>query len=40
MSKFSRLAATASAVAIATCAASAVLAADIFVIGGKPDDPF
>ncbi|WP_172291989.1 sugar ABC transporter substrate-binding protein [Pseudoruegeria sp. HB172150] len=40
MTKFSRLAATASTAAIAVCAATAVLAADIFVVGGKPDDPF
>jgi len=40
MSRSSRLAATASAAIVATCAATAVMAADIFVVGGKPDDPF
>ncbi len=40
MSKFRRLAATVSAAAIMTCAATAVMAANIFVVGGKPDDPF
>lgn len=40
MTKFSRIAVTASTALIAACAATAVMAADIFVIGGKPDDPF
>ena len=40
MIKLRRLAATVSIAAIMTCAATAVMAADIFVVGGKPDDPF
>lgn len=40
MSKFSRFAATATTALIAGFAATAVMAADIYVIGGKPDDPF
>lgn len=40
MTKFSRFAATATTAIIAGCAATAVMAADIFVVGGKPDDPF
>lgn len=40
MTKFRRLAATVSAAAIVTCTATAVMAANIFVVGGKPDDPF
>lgn len=40
MSKFMRLAATASTAIAALCAASAVMAANIFVVGGKPDDTF
>lgn len=40
MKMFSRFAATASIAAIAACAATVVPAADIFVVGGKPDDPF
>lgn len=40
MKKFSRFAATASTAIVAACAATAVMAADIFVVGGKPDDPF
>ncbi len=40
MSNFSRFAATATTAIIAGCAATAVMAADIFVVGGKPDDPF
>ncbi|ANK88187.1 MULTISPECIES: sugar ABC transporter substrate-binding protein [Rhizobium] len=40
MPKFRRLAATVSAAAIMTCTATAVMAANIFVVGGKPDDPF
>lgn len=40
MNKFSRFAATASAVAIAASFATTAIAADIFVVGGKPDDPF
>ncbi|WP_417281020.1 substrate-binding domain-containing protein [Celeribacter sp.] len=40
MTKFSRIAATASTALIAACAAGSLMAADIFVIGGKPDDPF
>lgn len=40
MSKFSRFAVTASTALVAMCTATAVLAADIYVIGGKPDDPF
>ncbi len=40
MNKFSRFAATVSTAAIAACVATAVMAADIYVIGGKPDDPF
>ncbi|MBT9386816.1 sugar ABC transporter substrate-binding protein [Pseudooceanicola sp. CBS1P-1] len=40
MNKFSRLAATLSTAAVAACFATAGFAADIFVIGGKPDDPF
>ena len=40
MTKFSRFAAKASCTLIAACAATSVMAADIFVIGGKPDDPF
>lgn len=40
MSKFTRLAATAATAIVAACTASAVMAADIYVIGGKPDDPF
>lgn len=40
MTKLSRFAATASTAIVAACAATAVMAADIYVIGGKPDDPF
>lgn len=40
MTKFIRFAATVSTVAIVACTATAVMAADIFVVGGKPDDPF
>lgn len=40
MSKFTRFAATAATAIIVAGAASAVMAADIYVIGGKPDDPF
>lgn len=40
MTKYSRFAATASTAIVAACAAGAVMAADIFVVGGKPDDPF
>ena len=40
MTKFTRFAATAATAIIAACTATSVLAADIFVIGGKPDDPF
>lgn len=40
MNKLSRIAATVSTAAIMSCAAGAVMAANIFVIGGKPDDPF
>ncbi|MBB2703972.1 UNVERIFIED_ORG: ABC-type sugar transport system substrate-binding protein [Rhizobium esperanzae] len=40
MIKLRRLAATVSIAAIMTCAATAVMAANIFVVGGKPDDPF
>ncbi|KEO55401.1 substrate-binding domain-containing protein [Thioclava pacifica] len=40
MSKFTRLAATAATAIAVACTASAVMAADIYVIGGKPDDPF
>ncbi|WP_127903687.1 sugar ABC transporter substrate-binding protein [Solirhodobacter olei] len=40
MSKFSRVAATLSTAALITCAASAAMAANIFVVGGKADDPF
>ena len=40
MTKFSRIAATLSTAAITTCVATAVMAANIFVVGGKPDDPF
>ncbi|MTD99837.1 substrate-binding domain-containing protein [Paracoccus sp. YIM 132242] len=40
MSKLSRFAAMASTAIVAACAATAVMAADIFVVGGKPDDPF
>jgi simple sugar transport system substrate-binding protein len=40
MSKVSRFAAMASTAIVAACAATAVMAADIFVVGGKPDDPF
>ncbi|OBY28534.1 sugar ABC transporter substrate-binding protein [Leisingera sp. JC1] len=40
MKNISRIAGTLSSAAIAACAATAVLAADIFVVGGKPDDPF
>ncbi|MCA0042192.1 substrate-binding domain-containing protein [Celeribacter litoreus] len=40
MTKFSRFAATATTAIVAACAAGAVMAADIFVVGGKPDDPF
>lgn len=40
MTNFSRIAATASTAILAACAATAVMAADIFVVGGKPDDPF
>ncbi|WP_138466678.1 sugar ABC transporter substrate-binding protein [Poseidonocella sp. HB161398] len=40
MRSFSRFAATVSCAAIAACAAGAVAAANIFVVGGKPDDPF
>lgn len=40
MTTFNRIATTAATAIIAACAAGAVMAADIFVIGGKPDDPF
>lgn len=40
MTKFSRIAATVSYAAVAAVAATAVSAANIFVVGGKPDDPF
>ncbi|WP_108260488.1 sugar ABC transporter substrate-binding protein [Mangrovicoccus ximenensis] len=40
MTKFSRFAATMSCAAVLACAAGSVMAADIFVVGGKPDDPF
>jgi len=40
MSKFTRLAASAATAIAVACTAGAVMAADIYVIGGKPDDPF
>ena len=40
MNRFSRLAATASLAALTAFAAPAAMAAKIFVVGGKPDDPF
>lgn len=40
MTNFRRFAATATAALLTACAAGSVMAADIFVVGGKPDDPF
>lgn len=40
MNKINRFAATAATAALMVCTAGAVMAAEIFVIGGKPDDPF
>jgi simple sugar transport system substrate-binding protein len=40
MNNFSRLAAAASLAVLASLSTSAAMAAKIFVIGGKPDDPF
>ncbi|MEM5469582.1 sugar ABC transporter substrate-binding protein [Celeribacter marinus] len=40
MTNFKRIAVTATTALVAACAAGAVMAADIFVVGGKPDDPF
>lgn len=40
MTPLRRLMATASVAVITSIAAPAVMAADIFVVGGKPDDPF
>lgn len=40
MNNFARLAGAVSAIAFAAAAAPAAYAADIFVVGGKPDDPF
>ncbi|MCP1199046.1 substrate-binding domain-containing protein [Notoacmeibacter sp. MSK16QG-6] len=40
MKKLSRIAASVSVAAIAACVSTAVMAANIFVVGGKPDDPF
>lgn len=40
MSKFSRITSTVVAATVVTCFATAAMAANIFVVGGKPDDPF
>ncbi|MCA0921929.1 sugar ABC transporter substrate-binding protein [Pseudooceanicola nanhaiensis] len=40
MNKFTRFAATAACAITASCMATAGFAADIFVVGGKPDDTF
>jgi simple sugar transport system substrate-binding protein len=40
MNRFGRSAATVSLAALTAFAAPAAMAAKIFVIGGKPDDPF
>ncbi|PTV93359.1 monosaccharide ABC transporter substrate-binding protein (CUT2 family) [Rhodobacter aestuarii] len=40
MNKVNRFAAAAASAVVLACTAGAVMAADIYVIGGKPDDPF
>lgn len=40
MNKINRFAAAAASAVVLACTAGAVMAADIYVIGGKPDDPF
>lgn len=40
MNKINRFAASAVSAAVLACTTGAVMAADIYVIGGKPDDPF
>ncbi|SLN67660.1 D-ribose transporter subunit RbsB [Aquimixticola soesokkakensis] len=40
MNKFKRIATSSAVAMVAACSAGAVMAADIFVVGGKPDDPF